>query len=108
MPVIKKAVGFFRIKPLLTVVEGELKLLSVARSYQQGLKRLREEMVGLAPLEKLAVIHIRRPQPAEQLVEDLSQRLAYPRDEILLVETGTVLSCQGGPGVTAAFCVEAG
>ena len=107
LPVIKKAVGFFRIKPLLTVVDGELKLLSVARSYQQGLKRLREEMVGLAPLEKLAVIHIRRPQPAEQLADDLSQRLTYPRDEILLVETGTVLSCQGGPGVTAVFCVEA-
>jgi len=108
MPVIKKAVGFFRIKPLLTVVDGELKLQSVARSYQQGLKRLCEEMVGLAPLEKLAVIHIRCLQAAEQLADDLSQRLTYPRDEMVLVETGAALSCQGGPGVTAVFCVGAG
>jgi len=54
------------------------------------------------------VIHIRRPQPAEQLAADLSQRLTYPRDEMVLVETGAALSCQGGPGVTAVFCVEAG
>jgi len=108
MPIIKRAVGFFKVKPLLTVVEGELKLLSVARSYRRGLERLSAEITGLRPLEKLAVIHIRRPQLAEQLADELSERLAYLRDEVVLVETGTVLSCQGGPGVTAAFCVAAG
>lgn len=45
------------------------------------------------------MIHILGPRLADRL----SQRLAYPRDEISLTETGPVLSCQGGPGVTAVL-----
>ena len=108
MPVIKKAVSFLRIEPLLTVVDGKLKLLSVARSYRRGMVRMSQEVIGLRPLEKVAVIHIRRLQLAEQLAEDISQQLDYPHHEIVLLETGAVLSCQGGPGILLFFVSRRG
>jgi len=41
--------------------------------------------------------------------EELLRWLACPCDDkIVLLETGAALLCQGGPGVTAVFCVEAG
>ena len=103
MPTIKKAVSVLNIKPLLTMEDGELKLLGVARSFQRGIKRLRREIVAAGPYEKLSVIHIRRPEVAKRVAQQLAQELEYPLDEITIGETGTVLSCQGGPGVVAAI-----
>ena len=64
MPAIKRVIRFLGIKALLTVVDGELKLLGAVRSFQRGLTRLQEEVLALGPLETLAVVHIRRPQLA--------------------------------------------
>ena len=103
MPTIKKAVSVLNIKPLLTMEDGELKLLGVARSFQRGLKRLRRETVAAGPYEKLSVIHIRRPELARRVAQQLAEELEHPLDEITVAETGTVLSCQGGPGVVAVI-----
>ena len=105
MPAIKRVVGLLKIKPLLTLVDGEFKLLGAVRSYQRGLDRLREEVVALGPLETLAVVHIRRGQLAQQFADQLSQQVGYPRKEIVVVETGPGLSCHGGPGVTALVAI---
>jgi len=99
MPAIKRVIRFLGIKPLLTVVEGELKLLGAVRSYQKGLERLQEEVVALGPLETLAVVHIRRHQLAQEFADWVSEQLGYPRENIVIAETGPGLSCHGGPGV---------
>jgi fatty acid-binding protein DegV len=103
MPTIKKAVSVLNIRPLLTMEDGELKLLGVARSFQRGLKRLRRETVAAGPYEKLSVIHIRRPDVARRVAQQLAEELEHPLDKITVAETGTVLSCQGGPGVVAVI-----
>jgi DegV family protein with EDD domain len=103
MPTIKKAVSILNIKPVLTMEDGELKLLGVARSFQRGIQRLRREAIAAGPYDKLSVIHIRRPEMAEIVAQQLAQELKHPLDEIRIAETGTVLSCQGGPGVVAAI-----
>ena len=106
MPTIKKAVSVLSIKPILTMTEGELKLMGVARSAHSGLRRLRQDALGAGPFEKLSVVHIRRPEAARKLADQLSQQLEPPPEELRVAETGTVLSCQGGPGVVAAIGIR--
>jgi len=105
MPAIKRVIRFLGIKPLLTMVEGELKLLGAVRSYQKGLVRLQEEVLALGPLETLAVAHIRRHQLAQEFADRVSEQLGYPREKIVIVETGPALSCHGGPGVMALLAI---
>jgi len=105
MPAIKRVLGLLKIKPLLTLVDGELKLLGAVRSFQRGLARLQAEVIALGPLETLAVVHIRRHQLAQEFADRLSDQLGYPREKIVIVETGPGLSCHGGPGVMALFAI---
>ena len=105
MPAIKRVIRFLGIKALLTVVDGELKLLGAVRSFQKGLTRLQEEVLALRPLETLAVVHIRRYQLAQEFADRVSGQLGYPRDNIVIVETGPALSCHGGPGVMGLLAI---
>jgi len=103
MPAIDRIARVLRVKPLLTVVDGELKLLGVARSYKKGLKRIKEDILRLGPLETLGVIHIRCQELGTQMADDLAKLTGISRDQIVLREAGTALSCQGGRGVVAAM-----
>jgi len=105
MPAVKRVIRFLGIKPLLTVVEGELKLLGAVRSFQRGLTRLKEEVLALGPLETLAVVHVRRYQLAQEFADRVSEQLGFPREKIVTVETGPALSCHGGPGVMALVAI---
>jgi DegV family protein with EDD domain len=99
MPAIKRVVGFLNIKPLLYVSEGELKLAGGVRSYQKGLRRLTDQVSQLGSLERLGVLHIRRPDLAQQVAVELAEVASYPSEEVMVVEAGPGLSCHGGPGV---------
>ena len=105
MPAIKRVIRFLGIKALLTVVDGELKLLGAVRSFQKGLTRLQEEVLALGPLETLAVVHIRQQQLAQEFADRVSEQLDYPREKIVIVETGPALSCHGGPGVMGLVAI---
>lgn len=107
MPAIDRLVQTLQLKPLVTLVEGELRLLGVARSYQKGLQRIREEVARLCPLERVAVMHTRREAIASQLAEDVSVLTGIAREQILVGEPGAVLSCHAGEGVIAALVVRA-
>jgi DegV family protein with EDD domain len=108
MPAIDRLMRTLNLKPMINFVEGELKLLGVARSYQKGLERLKQEMERIAPLERLAVMHTRRPEVAQRLADELAALLGLPRQEILVRETGAVLASHAGAGVAAVFGVKAG
>ena len=107
MPAIDRLVQALQIKPLVTFVEGELRLLGVARSYQKGVQRIREEIVRLCPLERVAVMHTRREALARQLADELSRLTHIAREQIFVGEPGAVLSCHAGEGVIAAIGVRA-
>ena len=72
MPIIDRFMHTFNLKAMITFVEGELKLLGVARSYHKGLERMKQEMLRLMPLERLAVLHTRRPDVAQRLADELA------------------------------------
>jgi len=107
MPAIDRLLQALQLKPLVTLVEGELKLLGVARSYQKGVRRIQEELARLCPLERVAVMHTRREAFARQLADDLAKLTGIAREQITIGEPGAVISCHAGEGIIAAVGVTA-
>ena len=105
MPFIERVVRNLRIKPILNMPDGELKLLGVARSVSKGMHRMAQEIVRLGPLQSLAVMHIRAPQAARDFADLLAEATHVPRHQIAVNEAGAVLACHGGRGVIAAIAV---
>ena len=103
--VVEKVARFFNIKLLLTMKEGELKLLGTANSFSRGLLRMEREVLSLVPLERLAVMHIRNPETADRFARSLAAKLTPPLSQVPSLETGAALSCHGGPGVVAAVAL---
>jgi len=95
------------IKVLINLDEGQLRLLSAARSFKGGLQRLLGMVEQLAPLEHLGVVHTRNHKTAEETADRLTERTGFPRERIWVRETGTVLSCHAGPGVIGVMAVSA-
>jgi DegV family protein with EDD domain len=106
MPVLERVVRVLNIKPTVDVVEGQLHFLAVDRSHDRQVRRIRDEVAKYGPPEMLASIHTRCPDEAVKLAHDLSERLSFPFDQILIGEAGPVLSCHAGPGVVAAAIVS--
>ena len=93
------------IKPVVNVVEGQLRLLGAARSFQGGLKRVLHLVEQLGPLEHLAVVHTRYREKAEQVADWLAERTGFPRGRIWIRETGAVLASHAGAGVLGVLAV---
>lgn len=108
MPAIDRLTHALNLKVLINLVDGELKILGVARSYQKGIERIKEEVARLEPLEHLAVGHTRRPDAGQRLADDLAALVRVARRDILVFETGSVISCHAGEGLIAAVAVQAG
>jgi DegV family protein with EDD domain len=99
IPLLHRVTGVLRIKPILNLEEGHLGLHALVRSYERGLRRITADVAGSGPLAQLAVIHTRAAAIAERVADVLSERLAFPREEIVVDETGPVLSVHAGSGV---------
>lgn len=108
IPVVEKVMQVFNIKPLITFIDGELKMIGTVRSYEKGLSRLLDMMAEKAPYEKLAVFHTRQQQAAEEFADRLAERVGYPRDQMYVTETGPVLATHAGPKAMAAIGLPAG
>lgn len=67
MPAIDRVARALNISIVLTLTDGEIRLSGVARTYRKGLRRLRDEMARLGPLEWLGVVHSRLPDVAHDL-----------------------------------------
>lgn len=106
IPLLRRVTKMLNIKPVLSTVDGVLKLHGLARSYERGLAKMRSDIELLKPLERLAVMHTRCAENACQMADALARQLDYPRDEILVVETGPVLGVHAGPGVIGVAAVR--
>lgn len=107
MPIIERFMQTLNLKPMLNIVEGEVKLLGVARSRSKSVMRILQEIERHRPLEKLAVMHIRCREEAEGLADALTSISRIPREQIAIQEAGAVLACHGGRGVLAAIALAA-
>ena len=96
------------IKPVINVVEGQLRLLGAARSFQGGLRKALNLVEQLGPLEHLAVVHTRRQELAEEVADRLAECTGFIRDHIWVQETGVVLASHAGAGVVGVLAVPTG
>lgn len=108
MPIIDRFVRFLNLKPLLSVTQGELRLMGVARSYHKGLERIKEEVARLGNLESLAVMHTRRIEVAERLADELAAITQLARERIHVGDANSVLACHAGEGLIATIAVTRG
>ena len=89
--------SLLRIKPLLTIRDGEAHPLARARTRAKGIDRLCELSEELAPLEDLCVLHSTTPDEAESLAQRLKHLV--PHKEVIMARTGPVVGTYLGPGM---------
>lgn len=105
--VVDRMARALNIKAVINVVEGQLRLLGAARSFQGGLNRVLALVEQLGPVEQLAVIHTRRQEMAEEVADRLAEHIGFLREHIWVRETGTVLSAHGGTGLIGVLALPA-
>lgn len=103
--VVDRMTRALNIKPIVNFVEGQLRLLGAARSFQGGLRRVLDLVERLGPLEHLTVVHTRAQEMAEEMADRLAERTGFPRERIWVRETGAVLASHAGAGAIAVLAV---
>ena len=108
MPLLSRVTRSLRVKAVLELVEGRLSLHGLARSYRRALNRIEQSVVSLAPLSRLAVVHVRAPDLAQGVAERLAGMLRWSIDQVLVKETGPLLSAHAGPRAVGVVAVREG
>jgi DegV family protein with EDD domain len=108
IPLFERVLRVFDIKPVITFIDGELKILGTVRSYERGLARLLELMKARAPYQELSVFHTRQPDVALTFADRLAQHVQFPRERIGVSEVGPVLATHAGARAVAGMGVPAG
>jgi len=101
-----KVTQALKIKPMLTLSDGRLSLRGLVRTHKKGLERLKQDIGQLGPLESIAIIHTRSAEVASQLAAALAAKLHVKPSDIVVTETGPLLSTHAGPGVIGVAAVQ--
>jgi DegV family protein with EDD domain len=90
--------GLLRIKPLIELVNGEVKAIGRVRTTHQAHEKLFRVLLEGSPLERLAVLHTGAELRAREFLNELMQRASQsvPRD-LLMVNVTTVIGTHVGP-----------
>ena len=96
-----------KIRPVLTMRDGELQVLEKSRGRKAAKRRLLELARQYLPAEMLGVAHILAEEEAKALAADISHETGIPEESILMTETGMVLATHGGPGTLAIVVTTA-
>jgi DegV family protein with EDD domain len=87
--------GLLQVKPFVEVREGgKVISLGETRTRSKGITRLKELMLGMGELERLAILHTRAEADARQILNDLKNLLPF---EPLIVNVTTVIGTHVGP-----------
>ena len=96
--------GLLRIKPILTLNNGEVDSFGRARSRKSGILKIEEAVSALGPLERVAVIY----NGAEEEAQELANRITGLHDlddQPTLSELGPVISTHAGPNALGVVVV---
>jgi DegV family protein with EDD domain len=99
--------SLLHIRPILTLLDGELTLLDRARGKKSAQQKLIDLAKSRLPAEVLTVAHISSEPEGKALLAELARQSGYPEEEILLTETGMVIATHGGPGTLGIAVVSA-
>lgn len=98
--------GVLKVKPVLSLHDGEVQPQSRVRSRQQGLDALVELVRADGALEGLRIVHAAAPQLGVQLRERL--QAIVPSPDPLIVDLGPVVGAYSGPDAVGVACMRAG
>jgi DegV family protein with EDD domain len=87
--------SLLKVKPILTMKDGEVHPLERARSRQNGMDRLYERIRSLGKVDDLGVIHSTTPDQAKAFAQQLSPLYT---GEIVIGRFGPVIGTYLGPG----------
>lgn len=93
------------IKPIVNIVEGQVQFMGAARSFRRALRRVLSVVEDLGSLEHLAVVHARNLEKAKEMADQLAERARFPREDIWVVETQSVLATHAGMGAIGVVAV---
>ncbi|GFN36008.1 DegV family protein [Tepidimicrobium xylanilyticum] len=98
---IQSTIGdMLNIKPIIQLIDGELKLLEKVRGKNKALKALCDKIQG--PVEKIRICHILNKEEALKLKKELESR--FPNVPISIDILGPVIGCHLGPkGIGICF-----
>jgi fatty acid kinase fatty acid binding subunit len=96
--------GLLRLKPILTVKDGEAFPVTRVRSHEKALDELASLSTKHQPISEVAILHTTTPDDADVLAERV--REALPGVPIHLGRFGPVLGVHGGPGMLGIAVVE--
>jgi DegV family protein with EDD domain len=90
--------GLLNIKPMIELVDGEVKPLAANRTTKQSNEKMLSSLLQFGPLERLAVLHTGAEARAREFLHALMQKAsqAVPRD-IVMVNVTTVIGTHVGP-----------
>lgn len=92
-----------RVKPIIEVRQGEVKLLERARTLQRSLGRLVERVQALGPLERAIILHTDAPDLAQSVADRL--QAAEPGWDLPIHQAGVTIASHVGPGAVGIACV---
>lgn len=100
--------GLLSIKPIVELLNGEVKPLGAVRTTRQAGERIYGALRELGPLERLAILHTNAEHRARQLLDELMGTVSQsiPRD-ILMVNVTTVIGTHVGPNGLGFAAVRA-
>jgi len=92
-----------KIKPFLKMYDGN-PIAERVRTTERAMKRLVELLREAAPLEKVALLHSRAMERAQELLQRVKDIL--PEESILVEEINPALGAHLGPGVVGFACIS--
>jgi DegV family protein with EDD domain len=89
--------GLLRLKPIVTIRDGETFPLTRVRTRKKALEELLRICLEDAEIEEAVVMEATTPEDARYLVEELHRRA--PGAPVHLGKLGPVIGVHGGPGI---------
>ncbi len=93
-----------RIKPLLTLKEGDLSLVGIARTKAKAVERLFEFVKGFSRVKEVAVSYTTAHDEAQAFADRL--KAAFPDVPLYLTRVGSSLGTHAGPGGMGVAVME--
>ncbi len=90
--------SLLKVKPLLTLKDGEFHPVGQARNRSKGKAKLLEFVASTENIEELTVVYSTTPDEARELAEQIT---SVPKSRIILAQLGAVLGTHSGPGMLA-------
>lgn len=91
--------GLLKIKPIVSVADGEIHLMARQRAWSRAETQLRQLIQAQAPLDRLAILHCANRSAAERFLDSI--RDIAPADA-LIIEIAPTLGVHVGPGSIGA------